>query len=70
MYPKWTVHANVTLKDSRWLGQSWEFFDDEQSADQRYAEHLTCGNVPTKRPFHPSDLNQMAAADKSSICNA
>ena len=60
--PKWTVHYNITSPESeRWVGTGWEFFDSEGDTEKAYRRHISLGNTPSKRPFHPSDANHLGA---------
>ena len=65
--PQWTVFANLIRKDTRWVGESWEFFEDETTAQARYDELVAQGNCPTKRRFHrANDYRHMNVIDQ--IC--
>jgi hypothetical protein len=50
--PKWTLVYNTSDPRSRWLGIAWEFFDEEDIAEERYRELSAAGRNPTKRPYH------------------
>lgn len=60
--PKWTVFYNIT--GSRWIGKGWEFFDDRDDAKVRYDALAADGHVPTLRPWHPNDIDDMGATHR------
>jgi len=63
--PQWTVFANLIRKDTRWVGESWEFFEDEPAAQARYDELHAQGHCPTKRRFHrANDYRHMNVVDQ------
>ena len=63
--PKWTVRYNISSPESnRWIGNGWEFFDEEKDASRAYARIIDRGNVPTKRPFHMNDAKHLGACHK------
>lgn len=65
MKPNWTVFTNlVSPESSRWIGMSWEFFDEEIDADKCFERHFVLGNVPTKRKFNESDRPHMGAVHR------
>lgn len=72
MQPKWTVVTNILSPEStRWIGKSWEFFDEEEQAQQCYERHATVGEVPTKRPFYKqADMAHMNPIDARSLLAA
>jgi len=59
--PKWTVITNLTGK---WIGTSWEFFDEENEAEACYQKHLAIGNVPTKPYFNAVDSFHLGAVHR------
>lgn len=65
--PKWTVVSNVVSPENnkRWVGTSWEFFDEEKEAQACYRRNTGLGNSSTVRPFHlKTDLPHMGAAHR------
>lgn len=59
-YPQFTVIANLVRNDTKFIGQSWEFFENLESAKQCYQDQLNAGNVPTLRPFYAAhDVKHM-----------
>lgn len=64
--PRWTVHYNiVSVENARWIGQGWEFFDDEKDAQASYDRQIRLGNCPTKRPYYDkSDRPFLGAAHR------
>ena len=63
--PKYTVISNLVSPESnRWVGTSWEFFDCGELATRCFQRHITAGNCPTKRPFHPNDEPHLGAAHR------
>jgi hypothetical protein len=64
--PKWTVVTNIVSPEGgRWVGTSWEFFDDEGSAALCFERHAMSGNFPTKRPFFSKpDFEQINVAQR------
>jgi hypothetical protein len=68
MLPKWTVLYNiVSPENNNFVGTGWEFFDNEQDAQLCYNRQAHNGNVPTKRPFYPTDGEHLGAAHKEEI---
>lgn len=65
MNPQWTICTNiVSIESSKWIGTSWEFFDDEVDAEECFQRHIVLGNVPTKRKFHENDRIHLGAAHR------
>ncbi len=62
-WPKWTVVYNIPSPNDGFVGKGWEFFDDEAHAEHCYRKQIARGNVPTMRPFHPSDKQHMNPCD-------
>lgn len=51
--PSWTVVTTLVSPENRgWLGESWEFFDDERDAMKCFKRHRIAGHVPTMRPYY------------------
>lgn len=47
--PSWTIHYKIP--SISWLGSGWEFFDDEESAGDRFRELEGLGRVVVIRPY-------------------
>ncbi|MDP2218513.1 MAG: hypothetical protein Q8J68_14645 [Methanolobus sp.] len=63
-WPIWTVTYNISSPNNAYTGKGWEFFDDENSAENCYRKQIARGNVPTtKRLFHQNDSQYM------NLCN-
>jgi hypothetical protein len=70
--PKWTIVYNIFNEStSRWVGEGWEFYDDDKAAQDRYnflAKFSETPNTdgfkycPCKRPFYSTDRSRMGAA--------
>jgi hypothetical protein len=69
--PRWTVVTNLASpENSRWVGTSWEFFDEEGPATQCYQRQLNLGNCPTRRPyFDKCDRAHLGACHSFEICD-
>ena len=62
-WPTWTVIYNIIRPNAAFVGKGWEFFSDKDCAQYCYDKLITLGNVPTMRPFHPSDKQHMNPID-------
>lgn len=62
-WPTWTVVYNIVSSNNTFVGKGWEFFSDENYAQYCYRKQIAFGNVPTMRPFHPSDKQYMNPCD-------
>lgn len=62
--PCWTVHYNIVSPESdRWIGDGWEFFDEEDQATRCFERHHRAGDCPTKRPYYrATDIHHLGAA--------
>jgi hypothetical protein len=59
--PQWTLFVNISCPGSKWVGTTWEFYDDEEQAKDRYEHYKFIGNVPILRPFHYTDQKHLGA---------
>lgn len=50
--PEWVLHYTILNNGcTQWLGSSYEFFNDEPVAKQRYMEKVKDGTFPTLRKY-------------------
>lgn len=67
--PMWTIVTNLaSSEDIKWVGMSWEFFDELSDAERCFQRHSKLGNVPTLRRFNKkADYNQLGAIHRYEI---
>lgn len=61
-HPNWTLNYNIVSSDSEWIGTGWEFFNEEEHAQNRYDVLTKSGIGVCKRPYyHHTDKHHLGA---------